>query len=415
MTAQREPEPRRTGLSRHIPLGRYAGVPVNAHWSLLVILALLTQILATSTLPSALPGRHTAAYWLVGAAAAVIFLAALLAHELAHALAARRYGVPVKQITLWMLGGQTELGGEAPTPRAEAVTAGVGPATSLGLGGVFAGLAWLFGGSGLLGVALIWLAGVNLLLGVFNLLPGFPLDGGRLLRAALWRYQGDRVRATEGSARAGSVLGGILIALGVFTVLRGSVFGLWLALIGWFILASAGAERHAAGGHRLLGKVARDIMTTPPSTVPAWWTVAEFATRVGQGNPGQHAFVLVSFDGQPQSVLTLRDLARVPVQQREDARLRDIVRRRVPALVVAPDTPLAEIMLPIRLHGGVATVVEDGQPVGTLTLQDLDTAATLARIAPTADEPVPDTSDGPRTDGPQAGDRLLAPPGNRQV
>ena len=176
-----------TPFGTGIPLGHYGGVRVDAHWSVLVIVALLTELLAASVLPDAAPHHSRAAYIGIAAAGAVVFLAGLLAHELAHALVARHYGMPVQRITLWMLGGMTELGGEPPSPRADALVAAAGPATSLVLGGGFAGLAWLAGG-GLLGSALAWLAVVNVFLGVFNLLPGAPLDGGRLLRALLWRH-----------------------------------------------------------------------------------------------------------------------------------------------------------------------------------------------------------------------------------
>lgn len=168
-------------------------------------MALLTDLLAASVLPDAAPHHSRTAHIAIAAAATVVFVAGLLGHELAHALVARHYGMPVQHITLWMLGGMTELGGEPPSPRADALIAAAGPATSLALGGGFAGLAWLAGG-GLLGSALAWLAVMNVFLGGFNLLPGAPLDGGRLLRALLWRHYQDRARATDISAQMGRVL-----------------------------------------------------------------------------------------------------------------------------------------------------------------------------------------------------------------
>ncbi|MGH3491805.1 MAG: site-2 protease family protein [Sciscionella sp.] len=383
MTTGSRPGTRTDTHAAGIPLGQYAGVPVSAHWSVLVILALLTQVLAVRILPSAHAGQPTVAYWLVAAGASLVFFVGLLAHELAHAVVARHYSIPVTRIRLWLLGGQTELGGDARSPRAEARIAGAGPATSLGLGGLLAGAAWLLGGSGLLATALVWLAAVNLLLGVFNLLPGAPLDGGRLLRAALWHRSGDRGRAMEGSARAGQALGTLLIALGLVQLLLGAVFGLWLALIGWFVVGAAAGERYAARGHRLRGLTAADVMTTPPATAPSWWTVADFLIHLAPGYRGQLVYPLIDFDGRPQGVLTMRDLDRVPAARREDTRLRDAARSRVRSLAVAPDTPLADVVPAIHRHGGVAVVVEADLPVGTLTEADLAAAAMLARLRQT--------------------------------
>lgn len=371
----------RPANARHLPLGRYGGIPARAHWSLLVILGLVTQLLAVGVLPAALPGRHPAGYWLVGAGAAVTFLAAILAHELAHAFAARRHGIEVKHITLWMLGGVTELRGEARSPRAEAVIAGSGPATSLALGGAFAGLTWLFAGPGLLPAALAWLAGVNLLLGLFNLLPGAPLDGGRILRAALWQRHRDRARAAEASARAGAVVGVIIVGLGAVQLVTGTVLGLWLMLIGWFMIGAANGERQAAAGTRLAGRVARDIMVTPPLLAPSWWTVAAFADQLRHDAAPPPVLAMVDFDGSPAGLVTLRDLQRVPAADRDTTRLRDATRLRIGPLVVTPDTPLPELMGPIRAHAGVAVVLDEGRVVGTVGHADLAAAAAVASLS----------------------------------
>jgi Zn-dependent protease len=393
----------RTANGGHLPLGRYAGIPARAHWSLLVILGLVTQLLALRVLPAALPGRHPVGYWLVGTGAAVTFLAAILAHELAHAIAARRHGVEVKHITLWMLGGVTELGGEAGSPRAEAVIAGSGPAISLALGGAFAGLTWLFAGPGLLAVALAWLAGVNLLLGLFNLLPGAPLDGGRILRAALWRRHRDRARAAEASARAGTVVGMVIVGLGVVQLVTGTVLGLWLMLIGWFMVGAANAERQAAAGTRLAGRVARDVMATPPVLAPAWWTVAAFADRLRHEPAPAPVLPMVDFDGSPAGLVTLRDLQRVPAEDRDTTRLREATRLRIGPLVVAPDTPLPELVGPIRAHAGVAVVVDEGRVVGTIGHADLAAAAAVASLSAQPDAAAPsepsEPSDSPVTAG----------------
>lgn len=172
------------------------------------------------------------------------------AHEVSHAVVARRNGVGSDDITLWLLGGAARLKSEAPTPAAEVRIAGVGPLVSFVLGVVFALLTVLLAeldGPGLLVEALAWLAGINVLLAVFNVLPAAPLDGGRLLRAVVWWRTGNRLRATEVATGAGRVLGWLLIGVGIYLVLVGAtVDGIWLLLLGWFMTAMASAEEGQA-------------------------------------------------------------------------------------------------------------------------------------------------------------------------
>jgi Zn-dependent protease/CBS domain-containing protein len=350
---------------------------VYARWSVLFVLALFADVLATSALPGAAPGHGTAAYWLVGVLTAAVFLLTLLAHEFAHAVTARHFGMQVKGITLWMLGGFTELDGRSPSPRADALVAVAGPATSIGLGAVSALLAWWVGGSGLLGAALSWLAGISVLLGVFNLLPGAPLDGGRLLRALLWwRYQ-DRARAGRVAARVGRVLGFVLIALGFLELVAGSFLGLWVAFVGWFIVAAAAAEGQLDQAEGLTGLHVGDIMQPAPTLLADWWTVEQVLAQASPDDPVARAFPLVDFAGQATGALTLRDLERIPVGRRAETRLRDIVRsRRGQPLLTRREALLTEIALQLRGHGGIAIVVDDdNHPIGVLTADDLARAA----------------------------------------
>jgi Zn-dependent protease len=209
-------------MKQTVPLGRVAGIRVGMHWSVLVMVILFGWLLGAEELPAMTPHQPTAAYWAAAVPCAAAFMAALLAHELAHSLVARRSGVPVTSITLWALGGVSELGREPPTARADLRIAAAGPAASLGAGLVCGGLAAAVrggGGPGLAVAALAWLAAMNVLLAAFNLLPGTPLDGGRILRAYLWRRHGDRLRAAQSAAAAGRVLGAAFIAIGIGEVL----------------------------------------------------------------------------------------------------------------------------------------------------------------------------------------------------
>lgn len=365
------------GLPASIPLGHWRGVEVDAHWSVLLTVGLFATLLATGTLPVAHPGDTQTAYWLVAVGTSVVFLLTLLAHELAHALVARSYGMQVKRITLWMLGGVTDVGGPSPTARADALVALAGPATSLALGAASAVLAVIVGTSGLVGTAFAWLASVSVLLALFNMLPGAPLDGGRVLRALMWwRYQ-DRDRATMVAARAGRLLGYFLVAFGLLNTLAGFAEGLWLVLVGWFILTGANAEQAAAGDAHLSGLTAADVMTPTTVLAPTWWTVEQFVAQLSPTRFTAGIFPVVDLNGHTAGVVTLADLVRVPASHRVDIRLAALAARRVSPVVVTPDMDAAEVAAQIRPHGGVAVVEQADRPIGVITALELGRAAQL--------------------------------------
>jgi|SRR5436305_534922 Zn-dependent protease len=231
-------------MSESLHLGRIGGIRIGANWSLLPILFLISWSLAVVLLPAAAPGFTGWGYWFFALLTAAAFYASLLAHELSHAFLARRHGVAVRGIVLWLFGGVAQLEGDTPDARSELQVAAAGPATSLGIAAIAAVLAWLLdlvGASSLMVAAASWLAGVNALLAVFNLLPAFPLDGGRILRALLWRRWSDRLRATAVAAKVGQIAGYGVIAVGAleFLVGGGALGGIWLALVGWFITVAA--------------------------------------------------------------------------------------------------------------------------------------------------------------------------------
>jgi Zn-dependent protease len=260
---------RRGGLS----LGRWLGIPVRMHWTWLLVLTLVAASLSFGYFPLFRRAVSPSSYLLLGVVTAGLFCLSLLAHELSHALVARRERIPVRGITLFAFGGVAELTESPRTPGAEFRMAVVGPMTSLGL-------AWLFGalsgaaGSPYVALPLQWLAGTNLALGLFNLLPGFPLDGGRVFRAALWQWMGDQRRATRVAAVVGQAVGWVFVGLGVVAVFRGGLFnGLWMMMIGSFIRTAAAGElayvEREAGGDRLdpaAGPPAPPAPPAPPVT-----------------------------------------------------------------------------------------------------------------------------------------------------
>jgi Zn-dependent protease len=341
-----------------IRLGRIAGIPVGVHWSLLVIAVLLTTSLAGSLLPQIVP-NSSGSYWAAAIIGAALFFVSILAHELSHAVVARHYGQKVEDITLWLLGGVARLGSEAPSPRAEALVALAGPATSFALGGVFFGgghLLRAITANDLLAVVLIWLGAINLLLAVFNILPGSPLDGGRVVAAALWKRHGDRRRGQIGAARAGRVLGGLLIAFGIANALFGVGPGsLWTALVGWFIVETSGAEERAARSARALeGVRVGDVMARDPLEVPEWVTAGDLRASTPPPAANHHAIVLRSYDGTAHATVPVDVVRRLPA----DIPLRDVAQ---PAIVAPPDALLLELLERDEPFGAV--IVTDGTRV----------------------------------------------------
>ncbi|MEN3310223.1 MAG: hypothetical protein V7603_6425 [Micromonosporaceae bacterium] len=360
-------------------VGTVAGVPVAVNWSVLIIFALLAVGLSGSRFPHAYPGQPGWAYAVAGIGAAVVFLLGLLAHEVSHALVAIRNGLPVRRITLWMFGGVAELQGEAASPGAELRIAGVGPLVSLLIGVVFgavaAGIA-LAGHRGLVLGAVAWLGGINVALAVFNVLPAAPLDGGRLLRAALWKWRGDRTWATVVAARAGRGLGWLLIALGLWQFLAGAGFsGLWFALIGWFLLGAATAEERQAGAAAALAGVrVSDVMSTQPQTVPPDVSVTEFIDRYLLAF--RHTAFPLTEDSRPIGLVTLDRVRQIPASRRGTTRLRDVACRPDELTLTTPDEPLADLLPRLgQCADGRALVVSDDHLVGIVSPSDISRAA----------------------------------------
>jgi Zn-dependent protease len=250
--------------------------------------------------------------------------------------------VPVTSITLWALGGISELGSEPPTARAEPRIAAAGPATSVAAGLIFGGLAAAVhagGGLGIAVAALAWLAAMNIVLAAFNLLPGAPLDGGRILRAVLWRRHGDRARAGQSAAAAGRVIGALLIAVGLGEVLVwADAGGLWLALIGVFVISAATAEAAAGtAAAALAGLRVGDVMTPDPDIGATWMTVSDFIDRVALKSD-QDEFPVIGLDGSLAGVTGISRLARIPPASRAGTTLRQVMTAVPPAYVAAPMT-----------------------------------------------------------------------------
>ena len=370
-----------------MPLGRYAGVPIRAHWSVLLTIVLLSTVLAQEILPSAAPGATTVTYWLTALVTSVVLIACLLGHELAHAALANRFDVRITSVTLWALGGMTAFTDEPPTPRTSALVAVAGPVESITVGALFwlaasvASPEWM---NGLPLTCLVWLAIANLGLGVFNLLPAAPLDGGRVLRAWLWHRSGDKERATAHATTVGQFLGYALLGLGVAELFAGAMLsGVWLALVGWFIVGAAAAEgRQAQVFANLDGVAVGDVMTPGPVVAPGWWTTDAFADHVVTAGIRHRVFPVVDFDGHPAGLVTLGELASLPPETRGQKRLQDAARPLGRHNTTRPDEPLADLLRrrTPRTDPDAFAVVARDSVVGVLTAADIMRALELARL-----------------------------------
>ena len=362
-----------------IRLGRILGIPVAIDWTLLVIAVLLTVSLAGNRYPMEFPDAPAGSYWVVGVLTATIFFASVLAHELAHSVVARRHGIRVDSITLWMLGGVARLEGEAPSPRAEFLIAAAGPATSLVLAGVFgvgAAAISALGGPGLLGSALAWLGVINAVLAAFNLIPAAPLDGGRVLASVLWFVQGDRYRAMATAAQVGVVFGWLLVGVGALGWLVGLGFGgLWTALIGWFVISAARAEREFAQSRRAYGDVrVRDVMTPDPSRARGWLTVDEF---LRDDAPRLHDPVVAveRYDGDIAGLANVEQLRSVPPSEAATRRVSDYTVQLPLIRTAQRDDKLSDVAVRPARGPAQSIIVFDGDRlVGIVTPTDLERA-----------------------------------------
>jgi len=356
-------------------LGRIAGVEVGVNWSWLVVFALITWSLASGVFPNQDPGHSNTTYIAMAVVAAALFFVSLLGHELGHAVTARREGMDLDGITLWLFGGVARFKGMFPSAAAELRIALAGPAVSLVIGVVCSALAWALALPSAIDGVLAWLGYVNLILLVFNLLPALPLDGGRVLRAVLWQTRRDFAWATNVAASIGRSFGYLLIGAGVFLfIFQGAFSGAWLAFIGWFLLGAAGAEqRHLAARQALGGLRVRDLMTPDPVTVSAGYTVGRFMDEVAWQR--RHTTYPVIDDGHVVGLLAFRCLSSVPRNAWDARNIREcmIPLDQVPQL--GPDAAAIDALVQLSetsVNRGV--VLEHGRLVGIISAADLGRA-----------------------------------------
>jgi len=358
-----------------VRLFRLLGFDVFVDASWLMLAALICWTLATGVFPVEVPDLRTSVYWWMGVCATVGLFASIVFHELMHSVIARRFQMPIRGITLFIFGGVAEMTSEPTSPMGEFLMAAAGPAASLALSFIFAALASTAGGSAeaapVVGV-LAYLGTLNRVLGLFNLVPAFPLDGGRMLRAALWAWRKDLTWATRIAAGAGNGFGTMLIAFGLFRLLEGAIVeGLWLFLIGMFVRgASSGAYRQTLAQQIFAGHRIRQFMTPRPIVVapelPLDELVENFVYRYHH-----KAFPVVSL-GEPIGIVEVARVAQLDRTLWHERRVADVMAALNPDMVISPDAEvLAAIAQMQRTRTSRLLVVSQGQLVGILALRDL--------------------------------------------
>jgi Zn-dependent protease len=368
--------PRDGLLPASASLGRIAGIPIGLHFSWFIIAALITFSLA-GRFQITKPEWSASLVWGVSILTAVLFFVTLVAHELSHALVARARGIPVKSITLFALGGIANISKDANTAKTEFLIAIVGPITSFVIGfgaiGIAQSMGWTpeNGTTTVAGSVLGWLGSINVLLAVFNLIPGYPLDGGRVLRSILWATYKDGERATRHAARVGQGVAGLFIAVGVFQAFTGAgLGGLWLAFIGWFLLVAAQAAYAQVSITQLLRDVrVADIMANDCARVDEGASlrsiVDDLMLRTGQ------RCVMVQSDGRVLGLLTPGEVRGVDRSQWVELTARDVMRPLDRLRTVTPETAVSDALttmarddvnqLPVVHHGRLEGIVSRGQ------------------------------------------------------
>ncbi len=359
-------------MSGAVTLFRVRGIPVRVHMSWLVVFGLIAWTLSAGYFPSQLPNLPLVTYWANGLLAAVLLFVSVFLHELSHSLVAIRYGIPVSGITLHIFGGVSQMTREPDRPGAEWNMAIVGPLTSFAIAG---GLALLYRFAGLTGPAAAvtrYLIMMNTVVGAFNLLPGYPLDGGRLLRAGLWKATGDLGWATRAAGRTGGAVALFLMVVGILQTVAGNFLGgLWLLLIGLFLRQAAEASSREQQVRQALDALSvRDAMTRAVIQVPSDLSVARLVEEVFWTHHVS-SFPVVEH-GRVVGLVAVDQLKGVPRARWAEMRVHDLMHPLSEPLQAAPGDPLWHAFEKLARNGvGRLVVLDDGRLVGYLSIKDV--------------------------------------------
>jgi Zn-dependent protease/predicted transcriptional regulator len=382
--------------ARAFRLGSLFGIPIEVDASWFLIFFLVAMSLSTSYLPEAIPDAAPSLHVLIATAMALAFFASIVLHELAHSLVARAGGLKVSRVTLFVFVGVSQMQDEPVRPRHEFLLAIAGPGMSLLLGGLGYGLLAVLGTAApIITVPIRYLAVINISVAAFNLLPGFPLDGGRVLRSLLWAITRDKLKATKWASASGRALGYALVAFAVFGVLQGMTNLVWLAVMGWFLAALASSAYRQQLIRTELAEIPLSrIMTSPVDLVPADVTLEEMAHSFFLG--GRHARYPVVDDGRVVGLIELQATREVPRDKWRETTAADAAYRDLAGIVATPDTPVDRVLSLMEPSArGAVLVVDDGRLAGIVTRSDVirllnaSSPRNAGGSAPGADAPGP--------------------------
>lgn len=375
--------PRKAGETRGgIPLVRIAGIQIKLDYSWFFIFALILWSLSAGYFPRNYPGQSTQLYWIAGLIATFFFFCSIIVHELAHSLMAIHCGIKIPEIRLFIFGGIAQISEEARNPQEELKIAIVGPLSSFALAFTFWGIkTLLFADQTLVAIIFQYLAFINLALGIFNLIPGFPLDGGRILRAAWWWKSGSLTQATKIASDAGKGVALALIILGAFTIFAGAlVGGLWLVLIGMFLrgIAASGYQdlvmREALKGVQVREVTIEDVVTVPPHL-----SLNELANRYFL-HFGYKGFPVKNND-EVLGIVTLAGLRNISEEKRADTVVQQVMIPLGADVRISPGESLVEAFQKMNRHQvDHLLVMEEGRMVGLITKTGLKRYLEIKRI-----------------------------------
>jgi PDZ domain-containing secreted protein/Zn-dependent protease/CBS domain-containing protein len=363
---------------------RVRGIEIGANWSWLLVFALIIWQLSTVIFPSNYPGLADSSYWAMGVTSGVVFVVSLLLHELGHAFRAQKEGMEIEGITLWIFGGVAKFKGSFRSAGAEFRIAIAGPLVTVVLGVMFYGL-WVglqaAGAPDVITGVPNYLWQINTTLLVFNMIPALPLDGGRVLRAALWQRSGDFLRATSTAAAIARALAGVLIAFGsALFLFTGEFSWLVLAFIALFLTqASRAEEAYALFRQTLGGMHVRDLMTPMPQTVIPSRTIESFINDVTHES-GHSTYPVVDLNGDLLGLASLRLAAGVPYDNRRTTSIRDVMLPVGSFAILTPDDEIGQVLPQLQQGPGRAVVMQDGRVVGMLSMSDVARAIELEQI-----------------------------------
>jgi Zn-dependent protease/predicted transcriptional regulator len=362
-------------LRTNIRLFKAFGIPVEINISWFIIFALVSWSLVSLYFPTNYPDLSVASYWIMGLVAALLLFASVVLHELGHSYVAKTHGVPIRRITLFLFGGVSQLAKESSDPVTEIKIAIAGPAVSFVLMVLFFVMYAISGrqasGQGFAPV-LKYLAYVNGILGVFNLIPGFPLDGGRLLRATIWRVTGNLQRSTYIASRVGGIVGIAFIAIGFLSVFRGGfIFGLWMVLIGFFLRQAAEASYfQVVIDGALKGMKVEDVMKSEVVTVAGDLSIQDLVD--GYFFRYHYDCFPVAEEGRLTGLVTLNDIRNIPRAKWRGTSVGDVMQKDLAKLSVTAEEDLSTVLRRIiRDRCGRLPVVDGERVVGIITRKDI--------------------------------------------